>query len=226
MCKYLCGLLFYRQSIFYMNTSALDWNASENDYTIECKVFSPTIFCTQHEIVRKEAHINYHHVQRAMQNRDSSAKKRPLHECARLEISEREIYQKRFRYSLDYGHGKWMKYLQSIIESYELLCEEKSYELLSRLNHVFKSKVCPREFRKKSYELSLDPVQKYPFLIDCDPATGDWLTESQIKVFQISHLTYLDLNSWPTLRLRRLQPQALSPSPSPPILNRYKDEEW
>lgn len=104
---------------------ALDWNASENDFTIDCNVFSVGIYCAHHEIVRKEAHNHYHHVQRAMESRESSAKKRPLHECARLEITEREIYQKRFRYSRDFGHDKWMDFLKNIIASHELACAEK-----------------------------------------------------------------------------------------------------
>lgn len=95
------------------------------------------------------------------------------------------------------------------------MCRKK-IEILNRLKRVFKSEVCPREFKKKAFELGLDPVKEYQFIFDYDPAVDEWLTKLQIEISQKSDFAYLDLNWWSTLRL----------PPPQSVPNQYDDEDW
>lgn len=165
---------------------ALNWNSHENEYNIPCKVFSPDTFCQQHETERKNAHIKYHYVQREMQNQKSTTKRR-LDVCAQLELAERNVYQKRFRFSLDYGHQKWMEYLHDIIKSYEIMHEQKIEERQSLLNLIFDAPVCPRKLKKCM--LGLDSSKKYEFIDDSE--SDDWNDEAEIT--QNRQLAFLDL---------------------------------
>lgn len=192
---------------------ALDWNVCDSEYNIPCEVFSPDTFCPKHESERKIAHEQYHYVQRTLLGQSSTSKRR-LDEDARIELLERGIYQKRFRFSCDYGHGKWMQHLHDNINSYEFWLKVENEDRLRRLNQIYKEAVCSHELRKCM--LHLDSSKKYTFFNECDPVSGDWLTKSEILIIKNRRLNYLDL--WTTLRLL--------PAPTLTIRKHYVYDEW